>query len=270
MHLRVLLRSLVALTLAGCAHRAEVLEVTAPSGATTDRVVVEESSAGGTRPGIVVVEQGPPPPGATGPATASCPAPASFALNDCSYSCEVDVVRGTSTCTGPITVMSQSGPTATLRADLHGQSALLASVEACEPDGWMFHVSDSPSGDGWGGDAGDASNDAELHVNGSASQRASTSVYVSDDAPPGQPRLFATDPATFPTGACMARTFYVADQQVAIDDGFAVCSPALLRIDPPSDREGTPDALFWIGIDRTVGNGARSGSGIVRVALCLR
>ena len=129
-------------------------------------------------------------------------------------------------------------------------------------------IRDSRTGNGWGGDTGSSSNDAELHLNGGA-QGAATYVYSSDERPAGHEPLLATDASTYADSRCAVRTFYVADGQVAIDDGFSVCSPALLRIDPPADREGAPDAAFWIGIHRTVDDPSRTGSGVRRVTFCV-
>jgi hypothetical protein len=46
--------------------------------------------------------------------------------------------------------------------------------------------------------------------------------------------------------------------------------PHLLRIDPPTDAEGTPDALWHLGLNRSYANSTRTGTGTTVTTLCFR
>jgi hypothetical protein len=146
--------------------------------------------------------------------------------------------------------------------------SLVMEVEVCDPAGWIFHMSDSPSGNGWGGDGGTTSNDAEFQLN-AASPNVGMAVYASDLAH-GQYQGAMQSHLFSGANGCVTRRILVADQQLATDDGLAMCDPALLRINPPSDAEGTPDAMWWIGIGSTFSDPSRSGAGMQRMTFCVR
>jgi hypothetical protein len=203
---------------------------------------------------------------------ASCVAPPPE-VTDCRVRCTVDFDRHRTDCRGAITLdPSTHGDRATeqalFRVDMTGYRELDVEIAACDPRGWVLHVGDSRSNDGWGGDAADVSNDAELQVNG-APGSLSSQLYASDE---GSGRLVRpADRRQLTLGErCERHRYGFADQRVSYDDGTAVCDPALLRIEPPSDREGTPDAIWWVGVNRTVRGGDRVGSGVRQAVLCLR
>ncbi|MBN8612593.1 MAG: hypothetical protein J0L92_18510 [Deltaproteobacteria bacterium] len=205
-------------------------------------------------------------------AASSCVAPAPE-VTDCRMRCTVDFDRHRTDCRGAITLDPsthdyRSTEQALFRVDMTGYRELDVEIEACDPSGWVLHVGDSRSNDGWGGDAADVSNDAELQVNG-APGSLSSQLYASDE---GSGRLVRpADRRQVALGdRCERHRYGLADQRVSYDDGTAVCDPALLRVEPPSDREGTPDAIWWVGVNRTVRGGDRVGGGVREAVLCLR
>jgi hypothetical protein len=209
---------------------------------------------------------------APGVAAAACAAPAPE-VTDCRVRCTVDFDRHRTDCRGPITLDHtahdyRTSRQALFRVDMRGYDELAVEIEACEPSGWVLHVGDSRSNDGWGGDMADFSNDAELHVNG-APGLLSSQLYASDE---GSGRLVrpADRREISLAGRCERHRYGFADQRVSYDDGTAVCDPALLRVQPPTDREGSPDATWWVGVNRTIRGGERVGTGVTQAVLCLR
>jgi hypothetical protein len=261
--------SLVALlALSGCYRRAiiETRYVPAPQppvvyvgGAPAQSAAPTQGSAGGMASGAGY---------AGGPAGASMCAAPNFAIDDCRMRCSVDLIHGTSDCQGPVAVIAQAGPRARLSVDMSAARALVMEVEICDPAGWVFHMSDSPTGNGWGGDAATTSNDAEFHLN-AASPNVGMAVYASDLAQ-GRYQGAMQSHVFDGTHGCVTRRILVADQQLATDDGLSMCDPALLRINPPSDAEGTPDAMWWVSIGGTFQSSGREGAGMQRMTFCLQ
>lgn len=177
--------------------------------------------------------------------------------NSCSVTMSVDGVY----CGGAITVTGNQGVGS---IDMTGRTELFVTAFICDPTGYVVHVGDSPSNDGSGGDAGQFSNDAEVYLNGSTLE-----VWGNDFSPMGAKQLESA-PAFAPAAGCFDFEMSVRDQEVETTkpSQLLVQSPFLLRIDPPMDPEGKPDALWYIGLDRTPGNVLRSGSGLATVSLC--
>lgn len=183
----------------------------------------------------------------------------------CAYTCEVDLVAGSTTCTGTVSGSVTTG-TFTATIDMSGREELEWTTTLCDPVDWVVHITDSPSGNGGGGDATQFSNDAEAQLVGTG-----LDVITNDLDPGGSASRIHTDPAYVPAAGCTTFTWTVRDQFFGSDLGaVAVSSPYILRIDPPTDPEGAPDALWYIGLNRTYGSAARVGTGVTRSTLCVR
>lgn len=181
----------------------------------------------------------------------------------CAYTCAVDPIRGISSCTEHITVTSTGAPTMTGVIDMTGFVELEVGLEICDPLGWTFHLADSQS-DGFGGDFGSSSNDAELHLT-------ETSLFVYGSEMCSMDLLVHEQPDFVPAAGCSERTLIASDAQLDCPmPAFALEQPCLLRINPASDDEGTPDALWYFGLNRTYVDAMRTGSGLVRASFCLR
>ena len=138
----------------------------------------------------------------------------------------------------------------------------------CNPTGFTVHIADSPSNDGYAGDRGERSNDAEIHLTGTTlvayANDFGRAVEVGD--------LLAVDDYVGAAG-CSSRTLIVGDGYIASPTGdFArVDSTYAMRINPPTDEEGPPDGTWYVGFDRTVGGESyRDGNGWVSASICLR
>lgn len=165
-----------------------------------------------------------------------------------------------------------SPPEAYLTLDMHGLTGLQMDLEACDPQGWLFHLADAPGcvgslGDTPDGGVGQSSRDAQLFVLGDELR-----LIPSD---PHQPRNVSHYylPQFLPLSGCATRTLWVADsfvQSTAPRCGLQQSDWAL-RIDPPSDAVGQPDALWYLALHGVYGTGTnRTGRGLKWVELCLR
>jgi hypothetical protein len=179
----------------------------------------------------------------------------------CANSCSITMSVDGPYCGGAITVAGNQG-FGTI--DMTGRTELFVAAFICDSTGYVVHVGDSPSDDGGGGDAKDSSNDAEVYLNGSTFE-----AWGNDFSPPGA-RQLENAPGFAPAAGCFDFEMAVRDQEVETTKPaqLVVQSPFLLRINPPMDREGIPDALWHIGLDRTPGGLLRTGSGLVNVSLC--
>jgi hypothetical protein len=193
----------------------------------------------------------------------------------CAYQCSVDTTlpEGTGTdCAAPTI-----GPVAfladryTFVVDMTGHSTLRFEADVCDPTGWAFHIGDSESNNGNMGDSGHTSNDAEIQI----MDGVVLGIFGNDAAPmPGTPVY--QDAAYLPAAGCATRVLEVRDSAViGVEPPFEVRGDYLLRIDPPTDAEATamgrgPDALWYIGINRTIGASDRVGTGTRMVRFCVR
>lgn len=191
-----------------------------------------------------------------------------------SYRCIVNPVTGTSDCSGAITY---TGGRATI--DLAGGFVRLdAIVNVCNPTGMVAHFSDSPTCDGYGGDAGTSTHNAEIHLTG-------TSVMyfgIDDNA------RFITDPSFLEQGVVAATGCYqvhvsILEDQVLFDNDGVTTDSSKIRFDSyrgfevapynETDTEDTAGAnanLWYAAFNRTVSyRSDRLGTGASRACLVL-
>jgi len=184
----------------------------------------------------------------------------------CLARCDVDP-GSTFTCSAPFSVRETATGQLTMNVDMNGYTEMALTFSVCNPIDWTVHVADSNTCNGYGGDGGTFSNDAEVHLTGT-SLLAYPNQYGSDA---GVTNLLTA--ADFvPATGCSIRTLLLGDQYLDTPGGeFAkVESPYLLRINPPADGEGPPDAIWYLGFGRTVGSSSRSGTTWASSSICLR
>lgn len=198
----------------------------------------------------------PDPPGGTGPVAVDCDA---FEFPSCNDSCVVDVEAGSSDCDFDIE-WSQS------RFEIRMPSAdsrLLLTAIVCDPEGWTLHVGDSPSNNGFGGDAAQFTNDAELQI-------VDTDIIVyGSDRSVDSPDHVREYPATFSATGC-------AQIDLLIGDGTLFIGPACVEEENPDlfrldadDREGESDRRWFVGMNRTYASSGRAGSGLRQLGVCI-
>jgi hypothetical protein len=180
----------------------------------------------------------------------------------CLYECTVNLEAGTSSCDGAVSVAAATSAMAGT-IDMSGYHELSLSFEVCEPTQWVLHLADSDSSDGYGGDAGTSSNDAELYLLGS-------DLYVWGSEACESTEHFHLESNFAPSSGCSEHLITVQDQGIAsVAHALSLSSPCLLRIDPPEDDEGTPDAVWHVGLNRTFLE-PRTGTGLTSATFCLR
>jgi hypothetical protein len=220
-------------------------------------VIGATAAACGARTGLPV--------GVDDAASSSCPAPGCF--GSCVVCCEVDLRAGQATaCAGRVSGVFGNG-TFTASVDMSSLEEMELRFVAEDPAGWIAHVADSPSCDGGGGDSSDFANDAEVQL------RDGTLTAFANDLDPKGPSttLLSSNGYVAPEDRCVERTWIVSDQRFrSVDPPLDVSSPFLLRLNPPSDSEGAPDAMWFIGLNRTFGDASRGGTGVIAASICLR
>lgn len=156
-----------------------------------------------------------------------------------------------------VTLGAPSEGVATL--DLGSADGVVLTVEICDPEGTVMQLADSPSAAPGGGDAGDSAHDADVSlVDQALTVRASASTGVEP----------STVQSFVPESGCHERTLVIADQIVfLVEPDAGLCGTGMLRIDPPVDAEGAPDARWYLALAGSV-DGAAAGSGLRRASLC--
>ncbi|HEU0036123.1 MAG TPA: hypothetical protein VFQ53_36170 [Kofleriaceae bacterium] len=175
--------------------------------------------------------------------------------------CTIDATKNGTYCGGAFQIVNGEGAGT---IDMAASTELVLSATLCNPTGYTIHLADSPSCNGGGGDAAQFSNDAEVYLQ-------DTAIFAfSNDLAPMAPALLGDDPGMLSLTGCQLFTMRVADKEIHVSSPkpFDLVSDFALRLNPPSDAEGPPDALWYLGIDRTTGSAARNGTGVTTVDLC--
>jgi len=184
-------------------------------------------------------------------------------LNDagavvCADPCTIDIPSQSSTC--PFDVdwsQSRFGVTVPSTND-----ELHVGAHICSPSGWVLHIGDSPSNDGYGGDGGDFSNDAEIQF-----VATTLTIYGSDRSVDDSNHVRTFDDAIAAQG-CTDAHLVIGDGHVSVDPpGMDEHADDLLRVGA-DDAEGRPDRKWWVGMNRTYARASRSGHGLRRLTLC--
>ena len=181
----------------------------------------------------------------------------------CAFTCTGDLTTDGSTCAGLTSSVANGQYITTI--DMGAYSSLAMTATVCNPTGWLFDLADSPTDNGFGGDSGTSMNDAEIQI-----QSAALAVYSNDYG--GTATLDST-PNYIPVNGCSTVQWLVLDQNFTSvqPSGVNLVNSALLRINPPTDSPGAPDALWYLGVNTVVqGPGVgRTGTGVQTVTLCL-
>jgi len=142
--------------------------------------------------------------------------------------------------------------------------ALFTLYYAGTPTGWTVNIGDSPSNDGWAGDAANFSNDAEMQILNS-----DMSVYGNDYTPPGRSLLLSA--ANFvksgETPIIKVMNNHLEWNSLTAEGGLT--SPYLYGLGQP-DNEGKPNYDIYAAFNRVIsGRPDRVGSGLAWVRITL-
>lgn len=187
---------------------------------------------------------------------------------ECEARCTVDLLGETTDCPDEYGVEFTDAGRGRARIEMPSpHHMLLLDARVCNPRKWVLHIADSPTNDGAGGDAGTTAHDAELYLYDRA-----IALFGSDNSDPRRAgRLWSANLPDFaPPSGCLDVRFGIADRAVTVEP---VCrmfiSNDMLRLDPPTDAEGTPDRVWHFGFNQTYRSVDRLGSGLRSVELCV-
>ncbi|HEY8020913.1 MAG TPA: hypothetical protein VIH93_07420 [Thermoanaerobaculia bacterium] len=195
------------------------------------------------------------------------------------YQCTVDVSGGSTTCTeGVVTLTFTSGSQRVATINLAaGYVRLDAFVNACSPTGYWMHLADSPTSDGGGGDQFTTQHDAEAYDQNTSVQMFGTFNSSRSVIEP----VFQSSAVTSASG-CFRVQWSIMEGQVLFDpDGDPSNAPKVEvhtlhgfehapYLESDSEDPTGADANKWYaGINRTVYQAARSGSGVTGVCFVL-
>ena len=154
-----------------------------------------------------------------------------------------------------VQILSQAGKQAVLKVDMqhHAELDIELHFDSDSMD-WSFNLGDSPSVNGYGGDSGDSTNDAEMEiVNGNLD------VFASDQMVDGDKHILKNWPLKIAAGSTVR--FRVRDGQLTGDNGLSLNHPCLFALKGQLDREGPINYDLYLGLNRVVAGG-RVGSGV--------
>lgn len=213
------------------------------------------------------------------------------------YECIVDA-NGASTCAGPVdasfTAAGVHGPEGQwwLRADMKSFQQLDVYAYVCNPTGWSAHLSDSPTGNGWGGDGATTDHDAEGYLYragapGSAPPPAKIAEFFSAwDHNRNVACTYARETNAFDCGCGWVRLSFLHDGETANScfvyssdtttetvqsihgpkRGYGECAgptDPTRSIETDCEDPSGADAFYWYaGLNRTVGSPGRWGTGL--------
>lgn len=176
--------------------------------------------------------------------------------------CTISTSRETVSCDAgaPVWVATTTGTGMVVGIDLSGYSYAIIRGGISGGSGWLLNLGDSPTNNGYCGDAGTTSNDSELWITG-------TNVYLCDSDRGGSDYLWTW------TGALSATSAFqimVADGAVSFQNrgtgAYKVYgSDTVFQVDgdEPDAEAGTNDTRLWLGLNRVIsGPGSRTGSGM--------
>jgi len=184
--------------------------------------------------------------------------------------CEVSITDDTVTCDGestPVTVHAAAAGLV-LQIDMAGYTSLRATMTLSEPSGWLWHLGNSPTNDGYGGDNGDNQNDSEAHA------VLGTELRVFSNDLGGTELLLEASDVSDPVAADVE--VEVCDGQFHYRSGTyttVLVDDYIFQVDgdeADSESGGTNDTIVYLGLERTVNNVTRTGGDLTSVQVRLR
>lgn len=152
---------------------------------------------------------------------------------------------------------------AVVRLDLRNCSEAMIVVEWDKPIAWTVHIADSPTSDGYGGDAGTTLNNAELWINQQILWVATNRTNGVNDNELAQENLELNDGAM---------KFEVSNQRVAWAPPYNVLEmPNLKKLFALPDTSNTAEGYYvYLGLNRVVADfPTRQGCGAMRAMITI-
>ena len=136
-----------------------------------------------------------------------------------------------------------------------------------EPRDWSLNVGDSRSNNGFAGDGAHQSRDSELQVKGTT-----LAVYGDDHGPQDKDRRLHVEPEVVAQGSRLL--VEISNQRARWSPGPGAldehASPYVFALAGQDDREGEPNRVVYVGLNRVVSGTYRSGRGVTRAEFHFR
>ena len=135
------------------------------------------------------------------------------------------------------------------------------------PIGWTVNIGDSPSNNGYGGDGGDQSNDAEMVINDGALIVYGNDYTPSRETTDGHREIFYQEDMVR-GGESM--TIEIANERLVIDSpggSELFDSPYLYALARQPDGEGRTNYEVFAAFNRTIASSGRNGTGASQVVM---
>jgi hypothetical protein len=186
---------------------------------------------------------------------------ASGETSPCAYHCvfEAGALTEASRESCPLVTTLASGA---LRLDMSRADAIVARVEVCGDT--VLQLGDSLGGRSDGSDDATTSHDASVLV-----RDGSLDLYPAHDGGLSPSHVDGYVPeAAGGASECVSRTLELTDSVVFLHDlERGLCGTSMLRIDPPTDTQGSPDSAWHLTIGRSL-DGTVVGAAPPQLDLC--
>ena len=197
-------------------------------------------------------------------------------LAQATYTCQISTSGGSTCDNWNISVANTGGNTRTAVINLNASFAwkyLVVRVRSCNAWGWSFHLGDSVSNNGGGGDARDAQHDAELQAYYSTVTVFASDYYSGLNVTAGGP----------PSSGCATQEYRIYNHYVWVDPdtSFGGNESAWLhyffdfpfngRYDETDSEDVDLSELnkIYLGLNRTYADPFRNGGGAVEACVYL-
>lgn len=184
--------------------------------------------------------------------------------------CEIELSKNLNGCEDIAAIKAQNpieNGSVVLKLDLRSYKQVRFYIYYGDaPDGWSVNIGDSESNNGYAGDGGDQSNDAEIQiVNGGLA------IYGNDYIPPDQ----TTDKLRHIRSIV---NFVKKDSLILLKVGNGLFgwsetdqlrSPYLYALNGQKDDEGSTNYEIYAAFNRVIGTDGRSGTGVTHIVVAL-
>ena len=190
--------------------------------------------------------------------------------------CSIDLTTGENNCRGPVRIEnlspSSSGYYQALLS-LHGCGCFKIILETSNVFGNWLNLGNSPTNDGFGGDAGTFSHDSELNVH-DRTLFISGNDYGHMRCPNITPYYVRVENFTASSGVVTLQVHPGFVRIESMPNHNVVTLPSCYSQEPcifacgngPDREHGFNDDVFWLGLNRVV-LGTRTGSGVRKVTI---
>ena len=185
--------------------------------------------------------------------------PSSGEESPCAYHCILvaGAVAESTRATCPLLTVDDAG---VVHLDMSRSDGLLLRAALCS--GNTLQLADSVGARSDGGDDTSTSHDASLVLH-----RGTLELFPAHDGGLAASRVEGYVPAHADT-QCIVRTIELTDSVAYLPElERGLCGTSMLRIDPPTDTQGSPDSLWHLALGRTLDD-ARNGSPPPSLDLC--